>query len=244
MNSLFSHFIQRFIPVVFLLFGQIVFASSSPETMIQQRFREYLGVDVKKETIVKTPYSGLYEVQIGNNLVYTDKQAQYLFVGRIMDLQTKKDYTDEKLRKITIVDFSDLPKDLAIQIVKGNGKGKIAVFSDPNCRYCKQLEYNLRNVDDVTIYLYPYNILSEKSVEISRNVWCSGNPAQTWKNWMINDKMPEKAKNDCIFPDKKIRELGQKLNIKGTPTIFFTDGTRVPGAADADEINRKLKSLP
>ena len=61
---------------------------------------------------------------------------------------------------------------------------------------------------------------------------------------MINDKMPEKAKNDCTFPDKKIRELGQKLNIKGTPTIFFTDGTRVPGAADADEINRKLKSLP
>ena len=244
MNSLFSHFIQRFIPVVFLLFGQIVFASSSPETTIQQRFREYLGVDVKKETIVKTPYSGLYEVQIGNNLVYTDKQAQYLFVGRIMDLQTKKDYTDEKLRRITIVNFSELAKDVAIQIVKGNGKGKIAVFSDPNCRYCKQLEYNLRNVDDVTIYLYPYNILSEKSVEISRNVWCSGNPAQAWKNWMINDKMPEKAKNDCTFPDKKIRELGQKLNIKGTPTIFFTDGTRVPGAADADEINRKLKSLP
>ncbi len=244
MNSLFSPFIQRFIPVAFLLFGQIVFASSSSETMIRQRFREYLGVDVRKETIVKTPYSGLYEVQIGNNLVYTDKQAQYLFVGRIMDLQTKKDYTDEKLRKITIVDFSDLPKDLAIQIVKGNGKGKIAVFSDPNCRYCKQLEYNLRNVDDVTIYLYPYNILSEKSAEISRNVWCSGNPAQAWKNWMINDNMPEKAKNDCTFPDEKIRELGQKLNIKGTPTIFFTDGTRVPGAADADEINRKLKSLP
>ncbi len=244
MNSLSIRSILRFLPIICPLFVQTALAASSVETMIQQRFREYLGVDVKKDAIVQTPYSGLYEVRIGNNLVYTDKQAQYLFVGRIMDLQTKKDYTDEKLRKITIVDFSDLPKDLAIQIVKGNGKGTIAVFSDPSCRYCKQLEHNLRNVDDVTIYLYPYNILSEKSIEISRNVWCSGDPAQAWKNWMLNDKMPEKAKNDCTFPDEKIRELGQKLNIKGTPTIFFTDGTRVPGAADADEINRKLKSLP
>lgn len=243
MNRLFIR-IQRYLAlIVFLLSGQIVLASPSPETRIRQHFREYLGVDVKKEDIVKTPFSGLYEVRIDSNLVYTDQQAQYLFIGKIMDIQTRKDYTDEKLRKITLVDFSDLPKDLSIRIVKGNGKGEIAVFSDPECRYCKQLEYNLRNVDNVTIYLYPYNILSEKSVDISRNIWCSADPAKAWDNWMINDKMPEKATDECVFPDEKIREIGQKLNIRGTPTIFFADGTRVPGAADADDINRKLMSL-
>lgn len=243
MNRLFIR-IQRYLAlVVFLLSGQIVLASPSPEAMIRQHFREYLGVDVKKEDIVKTPFSGLYEVRIDNNLVYTDQQAQYLFIGKIMDIQTRKDYTDEKLRKITLVDFSDLPKDLSIRIVKGNGKGEIAVFSDPECRYCKQLEYNLRNVDNVTIYLYPYNILSKKSVDISRNIWCSADQAKAWDNWMINDKMPEKATDKCVFPDEKIREIGQKLNIRGTPTIFFADGTRVPGAADADDINRKLMSL-
>ena len=223
--------------------SHVAFAAPSPEANIQQRFKEYLGVDVKKNEIVQTPYAGLYEVQIGDNLVYTDKQAQYLFLGKILNLQTKKDYTDEKLRQVTIVDFSDLPKELAIKIVKGNGQGTIAVFSDPNCRYCKQLEYNLQNVDDVTIYLYPFNILSEKSVKLSRNIWCSANPVQAWKDWMVNDKMPEKAQEGCVFPDEKIRALGQKLNIRGTPTIFFSDGTRVPGAADADDINRKLQSL-
>lgn len=243
MNSLFTRLLRYILPVLLLSFGHTVFAASAPEAKIQQRFKEYLGVDIKKEAIVKTPYSGLYEVQIGDNLVYTDKQAQYLFLGKILNLQTKKDYTDEKLRQITIVDFSDFPKDLAIKMVKGNGKGAMAVFSDPNCRYCKQLEYNLQNVNDVTIYLYPFNILSEKSVELSRNIWCSENPAQAWKDWMVSDKTPEKAKDECAFPDEKIRELGQKLNIKGTPTIFFSDGTRVPGAANADEINRKLQSL-
>lgn len=243
MNSLFTRLSRCILPALLLSFSHAVFAAPSPEANIQQRFREYLGVDVKKDAIVKTPYAGLYEVQIGDNLVYTDKQAQYLFLGKILDLQTKKDYTDEKLRQVTIVDFSDLPKDLAIRIVKGNGNGTMAVFSDPNCRYCKQLEYNLQNVDNVTIYLYPFNILSEKSVELSRNVWCSENPAQAWKDWMVNDKTPLNAKDECAFPDEKIRALGQKLNIRGTPTIFFSDGTRIPGAADADDINKKLQSL-
>ena len=219
-------------------------AASSPETVIQKHFGEYLGVNVEKTDIVKTPYSGLYEVRIGNNLVYTDAQARYLFIGNIMDLQTRTNYTDERLRKITITDFSSLPKDLAIRIVKGNGEGVMAIFSDPTCRHCKQLEYNLGNVDNVTIYLYPFNILSEKSVEISRNIWCSANPAQAWRDWMVDDKLPVKPGNDCSFPDERIRALGKRLNIRGTPTIFFADGTRVPGAAEADEINLKLQSLP
>ncbi len=244
MNHPFTRSMQCILSIALLFLSQIAFATTSTEEIIQQRFKEYLGVDVKKESIVKTPYSGLYEVQIGRDLVYTDKQAHYLFVrGDILDLQTKKNYTEEKRRQINLVKFSDLPKNLAIQIVKGNGKRTLAIFSDPNCRHCKQLEYNLRNVNDVTIYLYPYNILSEKSIEISKNVWCSSNPAQAWQNWMINDKQPEKAKSGCVFPNEKIRALGQKLNIKGTPTIFFTDGTRVPGAAEANDINKKLRSL-
>ena len=239
-----TRFIHTISAICCMLWCACTLAASSAETVIQKRFVEYLGVNVEKSDIVKTPYSGLYEVRVGNNLVYTDAEARYLFIGNIMDIQTRTDYTNEKLRKFAITDFSSLPKDLAIQIVKGSGEGKMAVFSDPTCRHCKQLEYNLRNVDNVTIYLYPLNILSEKSVEISRNIWCSPNPAQAWHDWMINDKMPAKAGNNCAFPDKRILALGKQLNIEGTPTIFFADGTRVPGVAEADSINLKLQSLP
>lgn len=217
-------------------------ASSSPEAVIQQRLQNYLGVDVQKSAIVKTPYLGLYEVRLGNNLVYTDKQAKYLFLGEIMNLETRENYTEEKLKKM-VTRFADLPKDLAIKIVKGNGKREIAVFSDPNCGYCKRFENNLKQVDDVTIYLYPYNILSANSVEISKNAWCSANPAKAWEDWMLNGNAPEKAKSDCNFPNEKIRELGQKLKVSGTPTIFFTDNTRVAGAIDAESLEKKLKSL-
>lgn len=243
MSPGFSRFL-RYIPIIFFMAWHLAtLATPAAETVIQKRFRDYLGINVKTEAITPTPYSGLYEIQIDNQLVYTDSEAHYLFIGNILDLPTQKNYTEERLRQLTVTDFSTLPKNLAIKIVKGNGTGIMAIFSDPSCRYCKQLEYNLRNVDDVTIYLYPLNILSEKSIDISRNIWCSSNPAQAWQDWMIRDKKPETAGKDCAFPNDPIRDLGRKLNIQGTPTIFFTDGTRIPGAASAEEINRKLRSL-
>lgn len=243
MKYFLATFLRRF-SLVTLLFVSCLAqaAASSPEAVIQQRLQNYLGVDVQKSAIVKTPYLGLYEVRLGNNLVYTDKQAKYLFLGEIMNLETRENYTEEKLKKM-VTRFADLPKDLAIKIVKGNGKREIAVFSDPNCGYCKRFENNLKHVDDVTIYLYPYNILSANSVEISKNAWCSAKPAKAWEDWMLNGNAPEKAKSDCNFPNEKIRELGQKLKVSGTPTIFFTDDTRVAGAIDAESLEKKLKSL-
>lgn len=236
-------FFRRLSLTVLLVAGSLAHAAAtSPEALIQQRLQNHLGVDIPKSAIIKTPYSGLYEVRLGNNLVYTDKQAQYLFLGEIMNLETRENYTEEKLKKM-VSRFADLPKDLAIKIVKGNGKREIAVFSDPNCGYCKRFENNLKQIDNVTIYFYPYNILSANSVEISKNVWCSANPTTAWEDWMLHGKAPEKAKSDCNFPNEKIRELGQKLKVSGTPTIFFTDNTRVAGAIDAESLEKKLKSL-
>lgn len=243
MKYLLATSLRRFFLVTMLLIGCLAHAAtSSPEAQIQQRLQNYLGVEVQEKDIVKTPYLGLYEVRLGNNLVYTDKQAQYLFLGEIMNLETRENYTEEKLKKM-VTRFSDLPKDLAIKIVKGNGKREIAVFSDPNCRYCKQFESNLKDIDNVTIYLYPYNILSANSVDISKNVWCSANPAKAWEDWMLNGNAPAKAKPDCSFPNEKIRNLGQKLRINGTPTILFSDNSRVAGAVDAAALEEKLNSL-
>ncbi len=243
MKYFLATFLRRFSLVTLLLLGCVAHAaSSSPEARIQQRFQNYLGADVQKKDIVKTPYFGLYEVRLGNTLVYTDRQAQYLFLGEIMNLETRKNYTEEKLKKM-VTKFSDLPKDLAIKIVKGNGKREIAVFSDPNCGYCKRFENNLNEIDNVTIYMYPYNILSANSAEISKNAWCSADPAKAWEDWMLNGNTPAKAKADCAFPNEKILELGQKLHVNGTPTIFFTDNSRVAGAVDAAALEEKLNSL-
>ena len=58
-------------------------------------------------------------------------KAQYLFIGRVVDTKTYQDYTKARLDEINKVAFSDLPLEVAMKEVKGNGKRVIAVFEDP-----------------------------------------------------------------------------------------------------------------
>jgi len=181
---------------------------------------------------------------VGDDVFYTDEKAQFLFVGNVMDLKTHKNLTKARLEGMHSMNFTDLPFDLAFKQVKGNGKRVIAVFEDPNCGYCKRLRKALQSVDNITIYTFMYDILSDDSAVKSRNVWCTADPAKTWNDWMVNGKPAPEAPESCMTnPHEKIMALGAKLHISGTPAIFFTDGSRIPGYIDAAAMEEKLNSI-
>jgi thiol:disulfide interchange protein DsbC len=218
-------------------------AESGQEAEVRKLIQPRLGPNTAITSVTKTPYSGLFEVRVGNELFYTDAQAKYLFIGRILDANTTEDYTKARVDEISKIKFSDLPLDSAIKMVKGNGKRVIAVFEDPNCGYCKRFRNTLKDVDNVTVYTFLYNILSPDSADKSRNVWCAPNRAKAWDDWMIEGKAPPAAPASCNTPNEKILALGHNLHITGTPTIFFTDGSRIPGAIDAKGLEAKLASV-
>jgi thiol:disulfide interchange protein DsbC len=60
---------------------------------------------------------------------------------------------------------------------------------------------------------------------------------------MLNGKAAVTAPANCATPHDKIFELGRKMRITGTPTVFFTDGTRIPGAVDAKTLEEKFAAL-
>jgi thiol:disulfide interchange protein DsbC len=225
-------------------------ASNAPDSggtaaFIKKQFEARLAADGQKiDSVVKTPYSGLYEVRVGPDIFYTDEKAKYVFVGRVLNAQTQEDYTKARIDDISKVKFSDLPLDSALKTVKGNGKRVIAVFEDPNCGYCKRFWQTLGEVDNVTVYTFMYNILAEDSSVKSKNIWCSPNRAKAWEDWMLSGKAAPAAPDTCTSnPNEKIFELGRKLRISGTPTIFFADGTRVPGAIDSKTLEEKLATV-
>ena len=214
------------------------------EANIKKILQQRMGEGAAVETVAKTPYGGLYEVKIGNELVYTDAEAKFVFIGRVVDAETSKDYTQARLDEINRIKFSDLPLEAALKTVKGNGKRVIAVFEDPNCGYCKRFRKTLNETKDITVYTFMYNILSDDSRVKSKNVWCSADRSKVWDDWMVNGKVPATAAESCaVTPNEKVLELGRKLKVTGTPTIFFADGSRVPGAVDAKTLEAKLASL-
>jgi thiol:disulfide interchange protein DsbC len=165
-------------------------------------------------------------------------------MGHVYDVKTSQDLTRARIDDINKIKFSDLPLENAIKQVKGDGKRVIAVFEDPNCGYCKRLrQTTLKNMDNVTIYTFLYNILSEDSFVKSKNIWCSSDRVKAWDDWMINGKMAPAAPAECKTPNEQVLALGQKLHIQGTPAIFFADGSRIPGAVDQKTLEAKLSSL-
>ena len=186
-----------------------------------------------------TPMTNLYEVRIGDDLLYTDAEANFLIQGKLLDTKAQKNLTDERISKLTAIDFKSLPTKNAITIKRGNGKRQLAVFADPNCGYCKRFEADIEKLKDVTVHVYLIPILGQDSVAKTRNIWCAKDKAKTWSDWMIKGVTPADASCNTSAIDANLA-LAQKHRITGTPTVVFESGQRVPGAIPVAQVEQLL----
>jgi len=207
------------------------------EAIIKRTLEGRLG-GVKVDAVAKTPYLGLYEVRLDNEIIYTDEKMNYIFSGNIIDAKNMQNLTEKRLRDLSSIKWDNLPLETAVKTVRGSGKRMLAVFSDPNCPYCKRFEKDLAKVDNVTIYTFLYPILSQDSHDKSKGVWCSADKSKAWSELMLNGTIPAAAR--CDTPIEKNLELGRKFRVNGTPTLFFANGERVPGAIAAEQIEKML----
>lgn len=196
------------------------------------------------DSLVKLPQVNLYEVRVGDDVFYADPTGNYLLIGNLIDLRARENLTRKRVQEIKEAalpkfNFADLPLDTAVKIVKGNGKRKVAIFEDPNCGYCKKLEASLHQISDVTIYVFLYPVLGPDSLAKSKQVWCASNRTKAWTDWMEKGTAPT-GEGTCQTPLDRTLELGKKLKVDGTPTLFFTNNKRVEGAIDQAELEKLL----
>jgi thiol:disulfide interchange protein DsbC len=200
--------------------------------------------DVDIKSVSKSPIAGLYEVNLGSQIIYSDANGDYVLLGDLVDTKSRTNLTNARLAETNKIDFASLPLANAVKVVKGDGSRKIAVFSDPNCPYCKQLEATLKSVDNVTVYTFLYPVLSPDSAVKAKSIWCSADRAKTWEAWMLDHRAPPVAAANCDASalDKNLA-LGRGMNVTGTPTVFLADGRRLPGAVSADQLGKALSTV-
>jgi thiol:disulfide interchange protein DsbC len=225
-----------------LTFSVTPWSAHAQEALIRKNLADRLPQIQKIDEVNKTQIQGVYEVRInGNEIVYTDIEANYLIQGAIIDLKQRRNLTDERLEKLNAIHFDDLPLKDALITVRGNGKRKVVVFADPNCGYCKRFERDLEKVSDTTVYTFLYPILSPDSNEKSKNIWCAKDKSKAWLDWMTKGQPAGTAATSCDT-QAVLRnvELGRKFKINGVPTLIFADGTRVPGAINTAQLEKLL----
>jgi len=224
----------------------LILCSSSmwaQDANLKKTLSERLPSLPKIEEISKTPMPGVFEIRVqGNEIFYTDAKGDFLIQGALIDTKQKRNLTEERNDKLSAIPFDSLPLKYAFSQVKGNGKRKLVVFADPNCGYCKRFERDLQKIDNVTIYHMMYPVLGEDSKVKSHNIACAKHGAKTWNDWMLQGIAPPAVACDNHNIDA-IVEFGKKNRINGTPTLFVADGTRVPGAIEAAQIESLLNGV-
>jgi thiol:disulfide interchange protein DsbC len=192
-------------------------------------------------SVRKMPF-GMFEAIIDNEIVYVDEAVNYLVTGHVYDTRTQQDLTAKRSEEVLRVDFSELPLQWAFKIVRGDGSRPVAIFEDPNCPYCKRLEREIRTLNNTTIYVFLYPILSDDSVSKSTQIWCSKDPGAAWTKLMLDGQSPGKAAEGCKTPINDVLALGHKLSVVGTPTLVFADGRRAPGMIPLDRVEQMLNT--
>ncbi len=227
--------------LAFLMLGFVVCARAD-EAQIRRVVEAQLEGG-KVEGIEPGPL-GLYEVRVrtaqGLQLLYTDADAKHIFIGQIYDTQTERNITTERLRKLNVVKFDQLPLDQAVKIQRGNGKRVFAMFSDPHCPYCRRFEQVLQKADDFTLYVFMFPVIRPDLADHSKAVWCSADRGKAWVDLALNNKVPA-AKPDCANPVDKNVQLGQRLGVSATPTLIFSNGERVSGLLQLADLNEELE---
>jgi thiol:disulfide interchange protein DsbC len=211
------------------------------EATIRKNLGERLPNFPQIDEISKTPIPGIYELRVGNEVLYTDEQGQYVIEGNVIDTKTRVNLTEARIAKLTQIDFSSLPLKDAILIKQGTGARKLVVFGDPNCGYCKKLERDLVALKDVSIYTFLYPILGPDSSVKARDIWCAREPGKVWRSWMVDGATPPKAMGSCNTAAlERNLALGDRHRVRGTPAVVFEDGSRAPGAIPADQLENRL----
>lgn len=224
-----------------VLIGAAAHATDSVETRLVQTLKTRFPA-VKVDTVQPSPIPGLYEVISGDHVVYADATGDHVIVGNMMDTRTKENLSQAAVDSLYSIDFKSLPLDEAIKIVRGSGEHKVALFEDPDCPYCRQLEQGMAAMSDVTIYLFlfPIKELHPQAPAHAEAIWCSPDRAATWTNWMVY-RTPIPGGGSCAGdPIAKINALAQSLHITATPTIFLQSGKRIGGAIPASQLERMI----
>lgn len=233
------------------LSSSLAFAITPQEkTMLDKINKEYPKLDIND--VVFLPTVNLYELHIKNktNLAFTNPNIDYiLMAGEIIDVKNKKNITTDRESVNSQRFFNTLPTNKAIVIKYGKGTRKVAIFTDPDCPYCKASDRDIHSKltnQDITFYYYmnPLRIPGHEEAPLkARKIWCSADRSKAWLDWITKETLPNNA-GTCANPVAETKALSESVGFNSTPTLVFDNGLVWRGQIKAQEMQQIFDKAP
>lgn len=220
-------------------------AQTDPLMAVEARFAE-----TKVDSVMCDGFGPLCQVVAGKTVFYVDPEARHAFIGRVYDLDAKRDLTEETLSKLRPepaavgpagsqvgVSWAGLPFDAAILRNEG-GALKVAVFSDINCGYCRRLSDALHDAPDIEAH--EFLVSMSGSAEASNAIACADDPEAALETYYATRGVPIGAcDKDVVWP---AQQAARAIGMSGTPTFVRPDGASMAGFQSITELRVWLEA--
>ncbi|MDD1613878.1 MAG: DsbC family protein [Methylococcaceae bacterium] len=224
------------------LFGLMLSAANADEVAIKRSMAKSMP-SVKIDSVKPSEVKGLYEVIVGANIFYVSGDGKYLLQGRLVDVATRKDLTEEKLSNTRKQAIEKVGQDNMIVFKPKIKKYTVSVFTDIDCGYCRKLHSEIDQylAQGITIqYLFfPRTGKDSDSYNKAVSVWCADDRNAALTAAKKDQKVPAKT---CDNPVDEHMQLGADFDVKGTPMIVSENGNIYPGYLPAKQLVEALES--
>jgi len=211
---------------------------------IQDQIRNSLKIllpGIQPDEIRSTPLDNLYEVTFGGRLVYLTADGRYLIQGKMIDLETRTEITEERLSELKMAALAKVSEDQMVIYGPKDAKDTVTVFTDIDCGFCRKLHSEMARYNEAGIrirYLfYPRAGIGSDSYDKAVSVWCADDRKAAMDKSKAGQEIPARS---CENPVDEHYALGQTMRVTGTPALLLEGGEMVPGYVPANKLRKAL----
>lgn len=173
---------------------------------------------------------GWYELEHGMQLLYISGDGKRLFLGDLVDLETRTNVTESWREQTAIRLINAVGEQNMIVMGPADAKRTITVFTDVDCPYCARLHQEVPELTKsgvkVRYLLFPRAGIGSETYKKSVAVWCAADRVKAVGIAKAGGKVEMKT---CANPVESHYQLGRQLEVSGTPTIYLDDGKMLGG---------------
>ncbi|TAL96483.1 MAG: DsbC family protein [Rhodanobacter sp.] len=216
--------------------------------MVQQALHK-LSAKVEVDSIQPAQLPGFYQVIASGQMVYISTDGKYMMHGDVVDLTRRENLSDNAWAKFRKAALAKVPVSQRIVFAPPDPKYTITVFTDVNCGFCRALHEHIAAFNKAGIavqYLaWPREGVTTTSGNLTPtytemvSVWCAKDPKAALTAATKGHAPPAAT---CANPVKDQFNLGVKLGVSGTPTIYGPDGNTLGGYVTAEQLLQSLQA--